>query len=140
MSREILFNYAMRFAGVPYKWGGDDPMSGIDCSGLVIELMQSQGLLPRGFDSTAKGIHAFFAAKTVSAPEFGALLFFGKPEISHTAFALSDTLMLEAGGGDSTVVDLKTAEAKNAFVRVRPIAWRHDLAAIVKPEYPWGAL
>ena len=139
MSRDILLDYVMRFVGVPYRWGGDDPLVGIDCSGLVIELMQSQGLLPRGYDSTAKGIHDHFVAKTVLTPEFGALLFFGKPEITHTAFALSATLMVEAGGGDSTVVDLKTAAAKNAFVRLRPIAWRHDLAAIVKPVYLWEA-
>ena len=35
----------------PYIWGGDNPAKGVDCSGLVIEILKSMGKLPaRGLD------------------------------------------------------------------------------------------
>lgn len=132
----------MRFVGLPYIWGGDDPVVGMDCSGLVIELLQSQGILPRGYDSTAKGLHKDLMRRPGSSvihPRFGVVLFFGKnlDTISHTGFCLTSELMLEAGGGDSTVTSSAAAAAKNAFVRIRPLIWRTDLVTWVYPEYRW---
>jgi len=28
-----------------YLWGGDDPLAGFDCSGFVIEILKSVGIL-----------------------------------------------------------------------------------------------
>jgi cell wall-associated NlpC family hydrolase len=139
MSRDILLSYAMRFVGVPYKWGGDDPLLGIDCSGLVIELLQSQGILSRSYDSTAQGLYQHLSVCKTDKPCFGALVFFGRDigKITHVGFSLDEKLMLEAGGGDSTTTTIGIAAAKNAFVKIRPILARHDLMAIVKPKYYW---
>lgn len=139
MSKDILLSYAMRFVGVPYKWGGDDPLQGVDCSGLVIELLQSQGLLSKAFDTTSQGLYQHFSVCKTDTPSFGALLFFGKGigKISHVGFALDHKLMLEAGGGDSTTTTIGIAAAKNAFVKIRPILSRHDHVATVKPKYYW---
>lgn len=43
-----LLDYAMSLRGVPYKWGGSDPTSGLDCSGLVQTVFKQFGInLPR---------------------------------------------------------------------------------------------
>ena len=142
MSQQIIYDYAVSYLGTPYRWGGDDPINGIDCSGLVIEILQAAGIFPRGYDSPAKAIFkdlqrqgAVFASKA----QFGTILFFGKtPDtISHTGFALSEKLFIEAGGGDSSVINNQVAAVKNAFVRIRPITWRSDLSAMVDPKYFW---
>lgn len=139
---EIIFEYAMQFLGAPYKWGGDDP-NGWDCSGLVIELLQAAGVLRHPFDANAQGLYRDLLlnkSKVVQNPQYGAVVFFGKSlnGISHVGFCLSSDLMIEAGGGDSTVVDAESAAKKNAFVKVRPISHRIDKVAYVLPTYPWS--
>jgi cell wall-associated NlpC family hydrolase len=130
--------YATSFLGKPYLWGGDDPILGMDCSGFVLECLKSVGVVPNKFDTTSQGLHDYLLAnggiKVVQAYE-GDIVFFGNPKINHVALAISKDLMFEAGGGDSTVVDSKSAAAKNAFIRMRPIAFRGDVAAIVRPNY-----
>lgn len=134
-SIDILYNYAMQLVGCPYRWGGDNPMSGYDCSGLVIDLLRAAGLLAHNFRDTAAGLHRLYPA--VAAPEFGALVFYGKPEISHIGFCLNEELMLEAGSGTAETITLAVAEAQNAFVRVRPIKSRSDLVGFTHPNYSW---
>jgi cell wall-associated NlpC family hydrolase len=47
-SRAAVARYSLNFEGTPYKWGGNDPRSGIDCSGFVKYLYGQIGLnLPR---------------------------------------------------------------------------------------------
>lgn len=139
--KHILYEYAMSFLGTPYLWGGDGPIDGIDCSGLVIELLKSQGVLPRVYDSNAAGLFVDLAKRPGSVVaakvDIGTLIFFGVESITHVGFALSDTLMLEAGGGDHTVVNRETAAAKNAFVRVRPINSRGDMRSTLNVDYKW---
>ena len=39
---------ALQFRGVPYKWGGEDPNTGFDCSGLVQYVFKKYGVnVPR---------------------------------------------------------------------------------------------
>jgi cell wall-associated NlpC family hydrolase len=136
----ILFMYAMSFVGVPYRWGGDNPISGFDCSGLVIELLQSCGVLPFGFDTTAQGLYTYFASEHGTPAlqnTFGALSFYGKSNksITHVGFCIDEHRMIEAGGGDSNVRDRTAADAKCAFVRIRPIHFRKDYVATLMPNY-----
>ena len=43
-----LAQYATRYVGTPYVWGGNDPNNGIDCSGFVKSMFGQIGLsLPR---------------------------------------------------------------------------------------------
>lgn len=134
-SRVVLYDYAMSLVGLPYRWGGDDPVHGFDCSGLVLELLESQGAYTGG-DTTAAGLHKFLAGHGVDAPGFGVLAFFGTP-ISHVAFCLNGQLMLEAGGGGAKTTSLEAAAAQNAYVRVRPIRQRKDCVGFRYPTYPW---
>jgi len=138
--KEILYDYIMSLVGIPYRFGGSNPISGYDCSGLCIDLLQACGRLPYGFDTTAGGLYAHFnntSGVLTTTADFGTLAFYGKglPLISHVAFCLSDKLMVESGGGDSTVKDKDSAALKNAFVKIRPIKYRKDFICLVKPNY-----
>lgn len=126
---------AVKYIGLPYIWGGDDPIKGFDCSGFVMELLKAGGLVANNEDLTANGIFARFRQFRCSQPTEGALLFFGKDSenITHTAYALNDKLMLEAGGGGRKTDSAETAAAQNAYLRIRPIKNRSDLVAMVRP-------
>lgn len=135
---KLLVYYAFNFVGLPYKWGGNHPCDGFDCSGLIQEILASTGMDPAG-DQTAQGLYDFFKiyGKEMSACP-GALCFYGKSdkEITHIAFMLDDNRIVEAGGGGSSVIDIASAIAHGAFIKIRPVLYRHDLIAIIKPNYP----
>jgi cell wall-associated NlpC family hydrolase len=136
-SRELLYDYAKSFLGLPYIWGGDDPVLGVDCSGLCVELLKSVGILAKGSDYTAAGLRNLFAASRLHVPEFGALAFYGASSITHVGFCLNDKLMIEAGGGGSKTLTAQDAAKQNAYVRIRPIMSRSDFAGVYMPKYPW---
>ena len=133
MSEVNLFvKCAFRWVGTPYRWGGDDP-SGIDCSGLVQECLESVGKNPPGGDKTADGIYrAMLNYRKSSNLDKGSILFFGSEDkITHIAIAIDRTFMIEAGGGGSKTNTMQDAWAHNAWVRLRPITTRKDLVAAI---------
>ncbi len=134
---DLLVSYAMQFAGLPYRWGGDDPMDGFDCSGLVQELLASVGADFPG-DQTAQALHDRGVAagwKPCDAATAGSVVFFGASvgKITHVGFGIGQHLMLEAGGGGSATTSRDAATRQNAYIRVRPIANRKDCVAILDP-------
>lgn len=126
------------FLGLPYRWGGDDAINGFDCSGLCIELLQSVGVLPPGFDATAQGLRAKFPAVHQGGGAFGDLVFFGSDlkQATHVGFCIGEGLMVEAGGGGSKTTSREAAAEQNAYVRIRPVSNRKDLLGYGRPEYP----
>jgi len=44
--RELALKYLWHWLGIQYSYGGDDAIEGWDCSGMVIEVLQSVGILP----------------------------------------------------------------------------------------------
>lgn len=139
MDLSLLKSYALSFIGSPYHFGGDDPISGFDCSGLASELLRAAGLVPYNFRSNAQGIYNLFEHNS-SAGVFalGTLAFYGEnlTKIDHIAFCLDSFHMIEAGGGDSSTVNDEVASQRNAFVRLRPIKYRKDFLTTLKPYYP----
>lgn len=133
--KQILLTYLH----LPYRWGGDNPIYGFDCSGLVQDVLSIVGLRPHG-DKTAAGLleHFLICGKT-DAIETGTLLFFGNVHPTHVAIAFDGTFMLEAGGGDNKVLTVSDAIKRNAFIRIRPIASRRDLITAINLKYPWNA-
>jgi cell wall-associated NlpC family hydrolase len=142
--RTALEAVIISLLGKPYRYGGNDTIDGFDCSGLVIELLQSVGVLPPGFDATAEGLRQKFPTLAPGfPPQFGDLVFFGSAaangepaKASHVGFCISDRLMLEAGGGDQRTISLHAASDQNAYVRIRPIANRRDRLGFARPGYP----
>lgn len=137
LSIAVLYDYALKHVGLPYRWGGNNALAGYDCSGLVCELLESVGILPFKSDLGSQALFDHFSSDPADpAPTFGTLVFFGSP-IDHVGFCLNDKIMLEAGGGDHTTVDRATAEKQGASIRIRPISYRKALVGFRKPVYPW---
>lgn len=137
---DLLREYAMQMVGLPYRWGGDDPIKGFDCSGLAQELLAALNMDPPG-DQSAQALYDYF-----SRPGFnvearvlgcGSLCFYGKDlkSITHVAIMLNETTIIEAGAGGSTTHTIDDAEKQNAYVRLRRFDRRKDLVAVVMPNY-----
>jgi cell wall-associated NlpC family hydrolase len=135
--RVVLYDYIMKHVGLPYRWGGDDPINGYDCSGLVLEFLRAAGAFPRAGDLRAQDL--FNKYEPAEEPDFGILAFYGKSsvEISHVGFCVSKKQMVEAGGGGSKTLTEEDAAKQNAYVMIRPINSRKDFIGFRKPYYPW---
>jgi Cell wall-associated hydrolases (invasion-associated proteins) len=133
-----ISEYAQKFIGRPYVWGGDGSGKcggGFDCSGLVLECLWAFGVLPKG-DMTAQGIYKALKKKSWKKVAKGGekdadVLFFGKDveHITHVAMCIGDGLMVEAGGGTSKCTSAATS---TGMVWIRPIAWRNNLVAALR--------
>lgn len=138
MKKDLFQRAALSMLNIPYRWGGDDPMWGFDCSGLVEELLNVIGCKPPG-RQTAQGLYNIFLNQT-QAPsskirDIGTLAFFGTSvaAITHVALLIDSETMIEAGGGDHTTVSQEVAATQNAFVKLRPVSHRQDLVALLRP-------
>jgi hypothetical protein len=132
---EVAKTTALAYLGTPYKWGGNDPMAGFDCSGFVIELLQSAGELPLKGDWTAEDLYEHFKDKEVSAPIEGCLVFFAgiNTNIYHIEFCLDNCFSIGASAGDSSTVTVQDAIDQNAHVKIRPIRRGNALLKFVNP-------
>ena len=61
--RKIASSLAFKFIGKPYVWAGDDAIAGFDCSGFIIEILKSVGILPRSGDWAACHLYEVFKQK-----------------------------------------------------------------------------
>lgn len=91
-----LVVHAMGFMGVPYKWGGNEAETGLDCSGFVRAVFrQITGIvLPRTSDRQAAATHSI----TVQELAPGDLVFFntmGQPH-SHVGIYIGDGKFVHA--------------------------------------------
>lgn len=134
---QLLKELALACHGIPYKWGGSNPIEGFDCSGLVQYLLQSVGMDPPN-DQTAQALYDHFEGKSSHGIRaLGSLVFFGKSvkEITHIGMCLDSYRMIEAGGGGPLTKTREDAARQNAFVKISMINRRKDLVAVLKPYY-----
>lgn len=120
-------------------WGGDSPLKGFDCSGLVLECFKSIGLVAHKDDYSAQGLHNFFLIRGMTGGvKEGALCFYGENSqaITHVGLMLNDWQIIEAGGGTSHTTSKEAAMEQGAWIRIRPYNYRKDLVAIIQPNYP----
>lgn len=84
---------ATKYLGVPYRWGGTDPSSGLDCSGLVQRVYRELGIeLPRvSRDQARQGSEV--ASLAEARP--GDLVSFGSP-VDHIGIYVGGNKMLHA--------------------------------------------
>lgn len=132
---DIAIETAWAYLGRPYHWGGDDPMEGFDCSGFVIELLKSAGLLPEDGDWTAEGLYQYFKDREVTKPEEGCLVFFCglNTKAFHIEFCLNGEFSIGASAGGSDTQTPEDAIKQNAYIKVRPIHRGNALLKFVNP-------
>jgi cell wall-associated NlpC family hydrolase len=129
MTRDEQIQFAVKIAWLHinefYHWGGDDP-SGFDCSGFVVEVLKSTGIVGHDDDMTATDMYNKFP--TVKYPKEGCLVLWIKDdtpgEMKHVEIVLNDTLSIGASGGGSKTLTDADAERDNAFIKVRPYITR----------------
>ena len=124
MTGETILEAGSKYLGVPYVWGGED-RRGMDCSGFVYRTLRDVGFsisrLTAQMYYNTLGDHI-----TLDKALPGDLLFFGtsKNHITHIAFNMDGTNMLESGGGGSSNGYSNPGEG----VRIRKI--RNDLVGV----------
>lgn len=94
---------AIGLVGTPYRWGGNTPDSGFDCSGLVDYVFRSEAdiALPR----TSREIAAVDAPRVGRADlEAGDLVFFGRRgRVNHVAIYVGNGRFVNAPDRGGTV-------------------------------------
>ena len=90
----------LKYLGVPYKWGGTDPETGLDCSGFVQQVYEDLGIaIPRVSRDQAK---AGRPVADLTSAQPGDLLFFdvsssaARPGIDHVGIYLGNNRMIVA--------------------------------------------
>jgi cell wall-associated NlpC family hydrolase len=132
--RAKAVEYLQRFIGLPYIFGGDDPMRGFDCSGLQVEILQAVGILSHGSDFTADALYEKFQAQAIDRGYAGCLVFWYSGErIIHVEMMIDDFHTVGASGGGSTTTTLEAAIDRNAFIKQRPLSYRGSNYLIVDP-------
>lgn len=123
----IALSTAERLIGLPYKWGGNDPMEGFDCSGLIVEILKSAGKFARNGDATAHQLSIIFKETDLLEP--GTLVFWdwnNDGRMDHVEMIVSLTeegelFTIGASGGDSSTQDEEDARNQDAYVKIRPL-------------------
>lgn len=107
---------ALRYLGVPYRWGGTSPVTGFDCSGFVQHVFADLGVsLPRTSQQQAQ-VGTPVASLAQAVP--GDLLFFepGPGGPGHVGIYVGNGMMIDAPHTGTTV-------------QVQPV-WTSQLAGI----------
>lgn len=93
-----------KLLGLPYRWGGTDSNTGMDCSGLVFRVMGLLGIgVPRDADDQF-GRAPFKSREGWEGAKKEDLIFFGKDSVTHVGFYLGDGTYLSEHGTSGTVV------------------------------------
>lgn len=134
-----ITDLAISYLNTPYLWGGKNPLAGFDCSGFIEWVQAAYGMDPPNV-ANAQAMHDWFIKEGMSMSEVlgpGSLCFYGKSvkEITHVAMMINHNQLIEAGGGDSSTVNLEEAKRRGACVRIRPLGHRRDLVATLLPLY-----
>jgi peptidoglycan DL-endopeptidase CwlO len=94
---------ATKYLGIPYKWGGTDPSTGLDCSGLVQRVYGDMGIsLPRvAADQAKQGT----AVASLAQAQPGDLVAFGSPVDHIGIYAGNNKIIVAPKTGDKVKVE-----------------------------------
>lgn len=135
---KVQYDWLMRQINTPYRWGGDDPILGFDCSGFAVEFLKTMGMLPEGADYNAQGLFDYFKDRSDwNRYTLGALVFYGKSldAITHMGIGVDRYRVVTVSGGGSSTNSVEKAAEQNAFTKMRLYTYRKDLVAVLRPFY-----
>jgi len=122
--REEIITTAKRYVGVPYRWGGESPSTGFDCSGLTMVVYRINGLnLPRSSRQQWK------VGKPIEHRQLqkGDLVFFAtasRNRVSHVGIYAGGDKFLHAPGRGRRI---QTASLSSKYFRTRYMGARSYL-------------
>lgn len=135
-ARTLATRYAWAHIGIAYKWGGDDPILGYDCSGFVCELLKGVGKIGRNDDYNAAALYAKFGHNVTTVPSEGCLVFYAATDggaIIHVEYCIDSFHSIGASGGGSKTQTVADASDQNAFIKMRTIRSRPFIFGFVDP-------
>ena len=94
-ARQNLVDYALQFVGGPYRAGGNDPHTGVDCSGFVRYVMQHGAGISMNRSSGGQAQQGVAIGADQMQP--GDLLFYGSTRgINHVAMYIGNGQIVHA--------------------------------------------
>ena len=94
-ARQNLVDYALQFVGGPFRAGGNDPHTGVDCSGFVRYVMQHGAGISMNRSSGSQATQGHAVNSSQMQP--GDLLFYsGGSGINHVAMYIGDGKIVHA--------------------------------------------
>lgn len=97
--RTNLIDYAMRFLGTPYVWGGNSLTNGVDCSGFVQQVFKAYGYTtPR----VSRDMAAKYSRVSASEAKAGDLVFYHNLRtgvVDHVAIYIGNGKIIHANNG-----------------------------------------
>jgi cell wall-associated NlpC family hydrolase len=122
--REEIVRTARRYIGVPYRWGGESPRSGFDCSGLTMVVYRLNGLdLPRSSRQQWRVGRRIDRGRL----QKGDLVFFattGGSRISHVGIYTGASKFLHAPGRGRQI---QSSSLSNKYYKARYVGARSYL-------------
>ncbi|MCI9164361.1 MAG: C40 family peptidase [Lachnospiraceae bacterium] len=94
-ARKNVVSYALQFVGGPYRAGGNDPHTGVDCSGFVKYVMQNGA----GIGMNRSSVTQATQGRAISANQMqpGDLIFYGSgSHINHVAMYIGNGQIVHA--------------------------------------------
>ncbi|SDX87698.1 Cell wall-associated hydrolase, NlpC family [Modestobacter sp. DSM 44400] len=112
---------AAKYVGVPYQWGGTDPASGLDCSGLTQRVFADLGIdLPR---TSSQQATAGRAVGSLADAQPGDLVFFdyssSRTGVDHVGIYIGNGQMI-AAPQEGEVVKVQSVGTPTVIRRVLP--------------------
>ena len=131
-AEDVLFR-ALGLVGTPYRWGGNTPDSGFDCSGLIGYVYRDMAgiTLPR---STREMIVMRAPNVPQSALQTGDLIFFathGGSQVSHAGIYVGEGRFVHAPatGGTVKLDSLSKAYWQHAYLNAKRVLPANHLAS-----------